>query len=92
MTNKCTKCGLDVKFIKLNGKWQPRNPDGSEHWDMCKKEAGKDRVYKMDSSGVITGTLYEHEEHDSECLPWEDCSCFAGNTHVMMQHELSMWR
>lgn len=39
--SECRKCGLPIKFERreFGGvlKWYPTNPDGSEHWDDCKK-------------------------------------------------------
>lgn len=33
----CGKCDLPMGFIELpNGKWRPCNPDGSDHWDVCR--------------------------------------------------------
>lgn len=33
----CGKCGLPLAFKKLpSGKLCPTNPDGSDHWDLCR--------------------------------------------------------
>jgi len=33
----CKKCGLPLAFKKLaSGKLCPVNPDGSDHWDLCR--------------------------------------------------------
>jgi len=34
----CNKCHLPIAFRQLpSGKWCPTNPDGSDHWDDCKR-------------------------------------------------------
>lgn len=41
----CRKCGLPIAFKKLpSGKFCPTNPDGSDHWDLCK---GVDRTFEV---------------------------------------------
>jgi hypothetical protein len=38
----CNKCGRPIAFKKLaNGKLYPTNPDGSDHWDLCKSTTNK---------------------------------------------------
>lgn len=33
----CEKCDLPLGFILLDsGKWRPCNPNGSDHWDVCR--------------------------------------------------------
>ena len=33
----CEKCDLPLGFVRLDsGKWRPCNPDGSDHWDVCR--------------------------------------------------------
>lgn len=33
----CQKCGHPIAFKKLaSGRFCPTNPDGSDHWDLCK--------------------------------------------------------
>lgn len=44
MSAICRKCGEPLAFRKLSsGKWSPMNPDGSDHWDLCRSitRAGK---------------------------------------------------
>ena len=39
---QCGKCGLPLAFKKLDsGKWCPTNPDGSDHWDICREVYNK---------------------------------------------------
>ena len=34
----CAKCHLPLAFKQLeSGKWCPTNPDGSDHWDLCRE-------------------------------------------------------
>ena len=45
----CTKCGSPLKFRQMaSGRWCPRNPDGTDHWDLCKalqsKAGGRPKV------------------------------------------------
>ena len=38
----CKKCGLKIKFKMLDsGKHYPVNPDGSDHFDICKETRNK---------------------------------------------------
>lgn len=52
--SQCQKCGLPLKFEKREGKggvvkWFPVNPDGSEHWDLCKTtQRARDGVTTQD--------------------------------------------
>lgn len=40
--SSCRKCGGALKWKRLgNGKWSPMNPDGSDHWDLCKSVVRK---------------------------------------------------
>lgn len=41
----CNKCGLLIIFKKVGKKWHPTNPDGSDHYDMC-KETMTDKLIK----------------------------------------------
>lgn len=38
---KCSKCGLPVSWAEIGGKWSLNNPDGAEHWDLCKQTIRK---------------------------------------------------
>lgn len=31
----CKKCKLPLSFVMISGKLHPRNPDGSDHFDLC---------------------------------------------------------
>ena len=41
MSSQCRKCGapLGWRRAQFNGvwKWVPTNPDGSDHWDLCRE-------------------------------------------------------
>lgn len=42
----CEKCQEPIAFYKITsgkaaGKWCPCNPDGSDHWDLCREVAIK---------------------------------------------------
>jgi len=70
---ECRKCGLPLKFEKRKGKWYPTNPDGSEHWDLCKEIRNRGKVFEEKSSGVIHGDLAKPNECDCGLPPWELC-------------------
>lgn len=37
-SSTCGKCGEPLAFYRLpNGKACPCNPDGTDHWDLCRK-------------------------------------------------------
>ncbi|MDZ4254113.1 MAG: hypothetical protein U1A72_16220 [Sulfuritalea sp.] len=37
----CKQCGLPVSWVKEQGKWKCRNPNGSDHWDLCSQTRTK---------------------------------------------------
>lgn len=44
----CQKCGEPISFKRLdNGKWCPTNPDGTDHFDQCKRVALRKAGKKM---------------------------------------------
>jgi hypothetical protein len=63
----CTKCGLKAKWLSVNGKWQLKNPDGTDHYDLCRETQGIGRVYVPKLIGV-TGN--DNKIADFEGLPW----------------------
>lgn len=39
MASECRKCGLQIAWKQTeSGKWCPTNPDGSDHWDICRAQ------------------------------------------------------
>ena len=34
----CNQCGLPVRWVKEQGRWQCFNANGTVHWDTCSKE------------------------------------------------------
>lgn len=72
----CRKCNLPLSFKKLpNGKWYPTNPDGTEHWDLCREEQFRQGKRKPETraSGFITGPQYVKSTCDCSGPPWEEC-------------------
>lgn len=53
---ECKKCGLPLAFYRLpNGKACPCNPDGTDHWDLCRTvryaKARKGEFQRIDLPG-----------------------------------------
>jgi hypothetical protein len=72
---KCRKCGLPIAFKKLSsGKYCPTNPDGSDHFDLCRETIRGGRPFDpardMRSSGWITGEHYKPDSNPDE-IPWD---------------------
>lgn len=71
----CKKCGLPIAFKKLaNGKFCPINPDGSDHWDLCKQTVRGARPFDRDmkSSAIIVGSKFVELPPLSEGkAPWD---------------------
>lgn len=75
MSTLCEKCGEPLAFRKLdNGKWSPMNPDGSDHWDICKrialKKAGKKLL--VHELRYMTVPLGKMPLIESEVPPWDE--------------------
>ena len=75
----CKKCGLELGFRKLpSGKWCPTNPDGSDHWDLCRKTQWKKGLQEPEQyhlAGVprrkyITKAVGVTEFFDEDWPPW----------------------
>lgn len=48
--SKCEDCGLELGFRKNgNGRTEPCNPDGSDHWDLCSQT----RLQNIKRDGVF---------------------------------------
>lgn len=68
----CKKCGLELGWKKLpNGKWCPTNPDGSDHWDLCRETQRKGQPVQEELVGIFT---YPTDKNavmfDEDYPPW----------------------
>lgn len=55
----CRKCGSALKFKRLrSGKWSPINPDGSDHWDLCKSITRRAQGTEIEYFGRTGGPGY----------------------------------
>lgn len=64
----CTRCGLKAKWLSVSGKWQLKNLDGTDHYDLCRETQGVGKVYVPKLIGV---TGKDTKIADFEGLPWE---------------------
>jgi hypothetical protein len=70
---RCDKCGLDIAFKRVKGKWWPTNPDGSEHWDSCKQTQRAGKVYTPEPPGITKPHAgITHVWRESAGLPWDE--------------------
>lgn len=64
----CEKCGKPMGFTKLaNGKWRPCNPDGSDHWDLC-----RDIRYAKAKAGQCREESWTDEHGTEHRIVWWD--------------------
>jgi hypothetical protein len=61
--SRCRKCGLPIAFKMLeSGKLCPTNPDGGDHWDLCRETVNAGRTFDpardTKTSGFIVGENY----------------------------------
>jgi hypothetical protein len=76
----CNKCGLDIAFKKVKGKWCPTNPDGSEHWDICKRAQRAGKVYTPEPPAITQPHAgITHVWRESAGPPWDE----TGKTSVL---------
>lgn len=76
----CKHCKSDIKFVKKD-RWYVFNPDGTEHWKLCKElqEWNKKLTEKsttkvpMKIGRTITGANYKPNGCDCGLPPWELC-------------------
>jgi hypothetical protein len=84
----CEKCSQPLRFIEREYKgvlkWVPVNPDGSDHWDLCKKIQRQsiglireDGTVNMEmlaaiSPGKVGRTRITHVYCDESAAPWDD--------------------
>lgn len=67
---QCNKCGLPIQFKKVGAKWHPRNADGSEHWDACKRNQRQEKPIE-NNSALYTTTKNTHFWCGG-LPPWDD--------------------
>lgn len=74
--SECRKCGNPIAFKRLaSGKLCPTNPDGSDHWDLCK---GIDRTFESAvSCAVREGFPHTHKQgqrsvYTGDIPPWDE--------------------
>lgn len=85
MTKLCAKCGLPLGFKKLpSGKWCPTNPDGSDHWDLCRETSiaamtPAERAWLNErdaqrAKGVVTVGKHYHKskQYRGAIPPWDE--------------------
>lgn len=83
MDRYCKKCGLLLGFKQLpTGKWCPTNPDGTDHWDLCRETwlknmsaAERKRITDRDREWgkpfLIVGKNYRKMPDDGT-VPWDE--------------------
>lgn len=83
-TRNCRKCGLPLGFKKLeNGRWCPINPDGSDHWDLCRdtqyknmsqreRDAYRARQASMMAPRKTNGRNLTHVYANEAVPPWDE--------------------
>jgi hypothetical protein len=62
---------LPLIFEKRDGKWYPKNPDGSEHWDLCKVTTRAKNPPKA-KPVLYTKSKHTHFYPDIKTPPWDD--------------------
>lgn len=74
----CEKCDRPLAFRKLpTGKWCPCEPDGSDHFDICREtqvKLGRCKSQKTHDFDPDVHTTYpNHKEplYSGEAPPWE---------------------
>jgi len=77
---KCYKCMEPIGFYKIEsgkgaGKWAPCNPDGSDHWDLCREEAIKKGLKEPGVDyyfgGRTLGDNFNGIPYDGDAPPWD---------------------
>jgi hypothetical protein len=49
--SNCKKCGLTIIWaINQNGHYEPKDPDGGEHWGTCKSYRNRGQVVTVQES------------------------------------------
>ena len=65
----CRKCGAQIGFDRVGGKWHPTNEDGSPHWRSCKAKL------ETRQGPTIKGREYRPSCGKCDVPNWEECSC-----------------
>lgn len=70
----CRRCGKDITWSRGAKGYKPINPDGSDHWPVCRKPYSGP-LTKL--TGATTGEHYRRLKHKPDCnvAPWEPCDC-----------------
>jgi hypothetical protein len=79
---RCMRCKLPLAFkMTPRGKWKPVNPDGSDHWDLCREtvhaamtpaqRADWERKDEKLRKPVVTGRHVEIT-YEGDVPPWEE--------------------
>ncbi len=64
----CRKCNQPIAFRLLaSGRYQPTNPDGSDHWDSCNAEKNKTYTGALMSEPIRIIGKYFVETNDTSC-------------------------
>ena len=70
---QCDKCGSDIAFKRVNGKWWPTNPDGSSHWDDCKRSQRAGKGHTPEAPRVTEPHAgITHVWRGAAGVPWDD--------------------
>lgn len=67
--SQCRKCGSELGWKRVKGKWHPTNPDGSEHWDLCKSIVRKSEGVEFEYFGRVGGPGYVW---CGDVAPWDE--------------------
>ena len=60
--SECVKCGNEIKWENINGKWICYNPDGTEHWDLCSEYRTREVIKKGKAFVDKAGSGYIYNE------------------------------
>jgi hypothetical protein len=75
----CEKCELPLAFTQLeNGKWRPCNPDGSDHWDIC-----RDVRYAKAKSGEMIEKVTDYPDCVERIVYWN-----GGRKPFLVMHSI----
>jgi uncharacterized protein YwqG len=69
---QCYNCGGSISFKKIDGKWHPRNADGSEHWDVCKRMQREGQPIQQ-KPALYTQSKHTHFWIENQDIPpWDE--------------------